>query len=98
MAARSVTGHALDGNAGDLALRVEAKQEAGRVAAGEDEFYYVEGLLTVLAGLHNFGAKRRRSVFVEVARHCLDRVIRHLGNEGGGILRAVHATSLHLSE
>ena len=55
----SVPRQAFDGDAGDLALDVEAKQNAGRVAAREDELHQVECLLVAFACLQNFGAERR---------------------------------------
>src|SRR5277367_3608248 len=46
-------------DAGDFACRVEAENQARRVAAREDEFQDREGLIALLRGLHDFSAQRR---------------------------------------
>src|SRR5208283_2114075 len=91
-----VSGHAHDSDAGDLALRIEAEQNAGRIAAREYQLHFVECLIVYRALLNDFAADQRRPVFVEVVRHRLHRVIGQLGAIGSGILRAVDLTRLHL--
>ena len=90
--------HEID--AGNLALRVEAQQKAGRVATRKEKLYHVECLLSDSAGLQNLGTERRRPVVVllKEARHCLHRVIGQLGIVLGGQLRTVDLTGLHLGE
>jgi hypothetical protein len=93
---RSVSRHVQDSDAGDLALGVEAEEKAGRIAAREYQLHLVESLVVYRALLHDFGAQRRRPVLVEMVRHRLHRVIGQLGAIGGGVLRAVDLTRLHL--
>jgi hypothetical protein len=99
---RSVSCHAHDRDAGDLALGVEAKQKAGRIAAREYQLHLVECLVVYRALLHDFGADRRRSVLVELVQHRLRRAHRPIplvrvvlgidpGIVGGKILHLVEA-------
>jgi len=52
----SIACHAADRDTGDLVCCVEAEQQTCGVAARENGRHLVEGLLTVLSGLHDFGA------------------------------------------
>jgi hypothetical protein len=85
-----------EGDAGDFALRIEAEEKAGRIAAREVELHQTECLVPYGAALENFGAPRRRSVVVEAARHVLHRAIRQLGAIRIGKLRAVDLACPHL--
>jgi hypothetical protein len=72
---RSVPREAADGDARDLADRIEAEQRAGGVAAREDDFQHSEVLIAFSLRLHDFCALRRRAVFIEVVRHSHDRLV-----------------------
>src|SRR5258708_36933230 len=93
---RSASRHAHDSDAGDPALRVEAEQKAGRIAARAYKLHLVECLVVYRALLHDFSADRRRPVLVELVRDRLYRGIGQLGAIGDGVLRAVDLARLHL--
>jgi hypothetical protein len=96
----SVSRHTHETDAGNLALRVEAEQKAGRVAAGKDKLYDVECLLSDRAGPQNLSTRRRRPVLVllEIPRHCHARRHPQVGIVVGSQLRTVDLTRAHLGE
>src|SRR5258708_7780442 len=96
----SVSRHTQETDAGNLALRIEAQQKAGRIAARKDNLHHVECLLPDRVGFQNLGMRWRRSVFVllEVPRRCLHHVIRQLSTVVGGQLRTIDLTRSHLAE
>ena len=66
----SVSCHAHETDAGNLAFHVEAEQEARRVAARKENLHDVECLLSDRAGLDNLRIRWRRPVIalLEVPR------------------------------
>jgi hypothetical protein len=96
----SVTRHAQETDAGNLACCVEAEQQTGCIAALEDKLHLLECLIRDRPHSHNLGMSRRRPIVVrlEVPGHSLHCSIRELGAVVGGQLRTVDLTSLHLGE